>query len=736
MNQKIVYKTLLLMLAIYPAHILAQSRQEIARADSAAEAAVPASMLEGSASTKVLIPKVSTTLRVVAAAPGALDPLSPATNVTGDEILSSAGTYGDFSRYLQVMPGVVWVSDLSNDVLVRGGHPTENLFVVDGVEVPNINHFSLSGSTGGFTSMIDSTAVGSMNMRDDVYDAAYSSRLSSLIEIHTRDLGEARQAGNLSAGIAGAGGLYQRALARKGTLLLTAHRSILNLVTNDIGINGVPTYSNSMARLELNPTDRDTISIFSLSGADSINMTPCPSPDATSIYQTQYSGWRTTGALGWRHNYSPRFTANLAASSSLTNQNIGQQQQIGEVLDSSGNCHTVTLLSTYNEDSRTGLSALNYELRAGLRGWLFSAGVSGKLTTPDDSVTQPNGQLSPFSADTTRSDTVTFQRKFTTGQTAGFIGAEGSLGKRWNLLAGLRAESFAITGSYALDPRVSAAYRLNSRQTLHGSLNISSQLPPVMDMISYPGNRYLQPIQVRQGVLGMRLWQANWGTLDAETYQKSYRREAVSTEYPALMLSNMVDTLGQGFVWLPLTSAGTAQARGLELALRAHWHSRMQLLLSAARSQTTYRALDGIRRNGNYDTPMAATALGNVRLWKNIQLDLRDSASSGRPYTPFDLADSLAQSRGIYDLTRINALRGPLYNRLDLELERRFRVPKGVFDLHAGAENILNRGNLMGYVWLDDCQVSWGTCGNSSGLPIAKADQMGRYPVFSLRYEF
>jgi outer membrane receptor for ferrienterochelin and colicin len=296
-----------------------------------------------------------------------------------------------------------------------------------------------------------------MEMRDDIYDAAYSSRLSSLIEIHTRDLGEARQSGNLSAGIAGVGGLYQRALAHKGSLLLSAHRSILNLVTNDIGINGVPTYTNGMARVELNPTSRDTLSFLSLSGADSINMTPCPSPGATSIYQTQYSGWRTTEAISWRHNYTPQVTSNLIASSSLTRQNISQQQQIGEVIDQSGNCHPVTLLPTYNENSRNGLSALNYELRADLRGWLFSVGASGKLSTPDDSVSQPNGQQSPFSADPTRSDAVTFQRKFSTGQTAAFAETEGSLGKRWKLLAGLRAESFAITGNYALDPRISLA---------------------------------------------------------------------------------------------------------------------------------------------------------------------------------------------------------------------------------------------------------------------------------------
>jgi hypothetical protein len=197
----------------------------------------------------------------------------------------------------------------------------------------------------------------------------------------------------------------------------------------------------------------------------------------------------------------------------------------------------------------------------------------------------------------------------------------------------------------------------------------------------------------------------------------------------------MVDTLGQGFVWLPLTSAGTAQAHGLELALNAHWRNRMQWMVSAARSQTTYRALDGIRRPGNYDIPMAANAMGNLRLPLGIQLDLRESAASGRPYTPFDLADSNAQSRGIYDLARINTLRGQIYNRLDVELERRFRAAKGVFDIHAGAENILNRGNLMGYVWLNDCQQGWG-CSNSSGEPISKVDQMGRYPVFSARYEF
>ena len=104
-------------------------------------------------------------------------------------------------------------------------------------------------------------------------------------------------------------------------------------------------------------------------------------------------------------------------------------------------------------------------------------------------------------------------------------------------------------------------------------------------------------------------------------------------------------------------------------------------------------------------------------------------------YTPFDLTDSNAQSRGIYDLTRINGLRGPIYNRLDLEMERNFHLRHGVLNLHAGAENIFNRGNLMGYMWLDNCAAGL-NCGQGGYEPIEKVDQMGRYPVVSARFEF
>jgi hypothetical protein len=681
------------------------------------------------------VPTATTTLEVTATYQEMHPALAPVPQITGKEIMTSAGTYGDVSRFLQVLPGVVWSSDTSNDVLVRGGHPEENLFVIDGVEFPGISHISLSGSTGGFASMIDATAVSGMEMRPGVYDASYSSRLSSLIDIRTRQLDQEQRDRTMTLGVAGVGGIYQSTMPR-GDYLFSAHRSILNLFTKDGGLDGVPIYSNALERVDLAASDRDQLTLLSLGGADTVLISPCiADSEVTSPYRTHYRGWRETAALTWKHTFNPKVVSDFVAADSLTRQKIGQQVESGIVTVNGYNtCQAAQLDTNYTENSQNQLPRLNYTLRANAGGWLFTMGASGQLQRLNDSVAQPIGQLSPFSASTTATDAVSFHRQFSYGQEAAFLQAEGVLGKRWNLMAGIRGEAFAIDASRVLEPRASILFRLNERQSLHASWNESAQLPPTMDMISYGINHRLPPIEARQSAAGMRIWQNGWGTLDAEGYIKQYRHEPVSTEFPRLMLFNMVDTLGQAFVWLPLTGSGTARSRGLEAVLRAHWGGHANLLLSATRAQASYRALDGVRRRGNYDTPVAINAMTSFHLPWGVMLNSRESYASGIVYTPFDVANSLAQNRGIYDLNRMNGLRGPYYNRLDVELERKFKISSGELNIHAGAENVLNRKNLMGYIWLQEC--GYAGCENSDGLPILKADQMQRYPIFSARFRF
>jgi hypothetical protein len=126
-------------------------------------------------------------------------------HATSQEIQSSAGTYGDFSRYLQLFPGVVFNSDESDDVLVRGGNPIENLYLLDGIEIPNINHIATGATTGGLVSMIDTASIDSIDFQSGGYNASDDERLSSVISIHTREMQNRRPYTEANVGFVGAG---------------------------------------------------------------------------------------------------------------------------------------------------------------------------------------------------------------------------------------------------------------------------------------------------------------------------------------------------------------------------------------------------------------------------------------------------------------------------------------------------------------------------------------------------
>ncbi len=218
----------------------------------------------GHASAPVAMGIVRTTVEVNAHTAGVGDVQTGPQpfHASAGEIMGSAGTFGDFSRYLQLFPGVVFNTDTSDDLLVRGGNPIENLFLVDGFEIPNINHIASEGTTGGLVSMIDTSAVQNLDLYTGGYDARYDERLSSVVDIHTRERGDQESHANAEFGFVGAGGLALMPLPGGGSLLASAHRSMLNLFTNDIGLNGVPIYSNILLSARVNLSAKERSGLF------------------------------------------------------------------------------------------------------------------------------------------------------------------------------------------------------------------------------------------------------------------------------------------------------------------------------------------------------------------------------------------------------------------------------------------------------------------------------------------
>ena len=189
---------------------------------------------------------------------------------TFEEIRRSPGAAGDVSRMLRMLPSTAIQADQRNDLIVRGGSPIENLTVVDNIEIPNINHFSTQGASGGVIGMLNTDLIADVSFSSGGFSAEHGDRLSSVMVVNQREANRAELDGEVAASMAGAGVLFEGPLARgRGAWAVSARRSFLDLVADAIGTGGVvPEYSNvqGMATLDLGSTHQ--IRLLGLGGFD------------------------------------------------------------------------------------------------------------------------------------------------------------------------------------------------------------------------------------------------------------------------------------------------------------------------------------------------------------------------------------------------------------------------------------------------------------------------------------
>jgi TonB-dependent Receptor Plug Domain len=634
--------------------------------------------------------------------------------VSEKEIEESAGTFGDPSRFMQMLPGVVSDNDQYNDFIVRGGNPDETLFLVDNIEVPSINQLALSDTTGGFVSMIDNAAVQKMTLHTDAYDSKYDQRLSSVVEFSTIPEGKTEAHSESELGIAGVGGSRSVPWG-DGSLFVSARRSILNLLTDDIGLNGVPIYSNALIRADRRVDDKNTWWGLSLTGIDSIKIHPSPTdPFETNPYDIHYQGWRNTTGLNWQHVLSARSFGVLSVSNSEQSQNVLEDAQL------------LNEAPIYSEDTRDGVSTLKYDWTLQAKQWLtVTSGIRASLDRLNYRVDQPLGLQNPYSEDPAPLDAMALNRRFAPFSSAAYGQASVLLPHGMKVVGGERLSQWAITGSTIWTPKVLFMTPVLSR-LVHAGYAEYAQLPPNLYLVAFANQQTLKPIRSRQITAGIDVVRSSHVAVSIETYRKRYMDYPVATNYPQLSLANIADTFGQAFLLFPMTSGGLGLAQGAELSVRYKPASGFTVTSAVTYARSWYSGLDGVLRRGNYDIPFVANIAGTLALRRRMVLSSRYSQTSGRPYTPDNLVLSDAQDRDVYDLSMINAARSAAYHRLDFRLEQSRPIGRGVFTWHVGLENALGSSNFYSNQWRP----------RAGDLGVLEQDQMPRFPDGGIKYLF
>ncbi len=651
------------------------------------------------------------------------------------EIFKAAGAQQDVSRYAQTLPGVgIGTNDFRNDIIVRGGSPLENLFVVDNVEIPNINNFANFASAGGTTSILDADLIRDVTFLTGGFPAPYINRTSSVLQIAQREGSRSEFGGRLSLGSAGLGAIVEGPIRKeKGSWVASFKRSFLDAFTDDIGLGGVPVNYNLNVKALYDLSPRDRVWLVNFSGVDSIRLGATekdrePDPDREpelDLLDIRYQGWRTATGVNWQRLLGERGVGLLGVSHSEANvsQTTKDLFKFGLTAPSIPELIEKTPI-LFREDNREAESTVKYDLTAYLPMIdKVQAGGSFKIFRSRYDTEQPFGQDNPYSP-VQNQNPLSLRKSFYTYQSGAYLQSTRNLGSRLNVTWGGRFDDFRILGKGRFSPRAGISYRLADKLSWRGSYGIYYQQPQLLFVEAFPQNKGMNPIRATHVVTGFAYQWSPSIRVTVEAYQKSYSSYPVSTQFPSFSVANSGDTFAVSDLLLPYASAGRGRVRGVEFFVEKRYRERWYGQANVAYSRTRHAGLDGIMRPGTYDYPVIANAVGGYQLTKKWDVSGRLVFLSGKPYTPFDERLSTAQQRGVFDLSRVNAERAPNYLRLDLRVDRTFQVRGKPLLVFFGAQNVTNRRNIA--------QASW-----DRELGVVRFNrQLGFFPLIGLDWKF
>ena len=635
--------------------------------------------------------------------------VSSGVSIQNREIAKTAGTLEDVSRYVSTLPGVVTGSaDFRNDIIVRGGSPLENLFVVDNIEIPNINSFANLASAGGTVSLLDVQLIEDVTFLTGGYPVPYINRLSSVMQVAQREGSRDRFHARATLAYAGAGGVVEGPWARgKGSWIVSARRSFLDLFTDDIGFGGVPVYYSFTGKAVRDFGNFDRIWVTSITGIDStrLGLTENTEPDESlGAFDIRYAGRRNATGFNWQRILGTRGVGllGLTHSSATVDSTVKDLVRSGPIPSelSAGQAIAAGAV-TFRQDSTEDETTIKYDLtiHAGRAGE-YRVGGAQKFFVNHYVTLSPLGYDGPFAV-VPDLNPIDLHERFTATQGSAYIQGTHKFGRRMRVTVGGRFDRYAQFGvsNLRMSPRAGVTVAIAENLSWNASWGIYHQLPVYLFLAAFPENRALIPARSDHWISGLSWTPKRNLRVTLEAYSKRYKDYSVATQFPALSLANVGDTFDVRDILYPMTSAGRGRVHGVELFAEKKFSEKWFGQLNVAYSRARHAGLDGKLRPGAFDRPFAFNAVGGRRIGRKWEVAFRTAYLTGRPYTPFDIDLSESQRRGVFDLDRVNTMRYIPFFTLDLRLDRTFLVREREVVVYAGLQNVTGRRNQTTLLW-------------------------------------
>ena len=605
-------------------------------------------------------------------------------SLSAQEIKSNPGGNFDVSRVIQAFPGVSGtagsVGGYRNDIIIRGGAPNENVYYLDGIEMPSINHFATQGSGGGPTGILNISFIEDVTLYTGAFPAKYDNPLSGILQLKQRKANTQKLDQNFRLGASEAAYTIDGPISKKVSFMASARRSYLQILFQLLKLPIQPSYWDFQYKVDVKLSNKLSFYTLAVGAIDHFTfLNPGTlSPENLFILKTNpfIDQWSYTNGYGLKKSINKGYW-------NLTFSRNRLQNEYNKYEDNQNPSEANRNLKIVSKEAET---KLRFEYNKFINQFSYSFGTMLQYVSFENSVfakIDSSRKIQSASA-------MQFWKYGAFGQAA-----LNMLDNRLSVSLGARIDGNSFTNAgLQFSPRLSASYVLMPQLKFNTAIGSYYKLPS-NTVLGYKDANHnfanLVPyIQCNHLVAGLEYLPAIATRFTLEAFDKQYSNYPIS-QIDGISLANK----GGDFSVLgnePVVANGQGKSRGIEFQFQQKLVKNYFVVLSYTYYKTMFTNLNGSYYAASWDNRHLISFIGGLKLKNNLELGLKFRYQGGAPFTPLDTLASRSvyakTGNSVYDNTKFNQFRLDPFYACDFRIDKKWNYKKWSLDLFMDITNL------------------------------------------------
>jgi len=618
-------------------------------------------------------------------------------SISISEIENNAGANRDVAKIIQSFPGVAAIPGPSrNDIIVRGGASNESRFYIDGVEIPNINHFATQGASGGSNSILNSDFLREVNFYSGAFPASKGNALSSVFDFKQIDGNNEKLKFRSSLGASDLSFTTDGPLTNNSTFIFSIRRSYLRFLFKALGLPFLPTYNDYQLKYRYKINEKNELTIVSIGGLDDSKLdtaikNPTEFQKYILNYLPEYRQWSYTFGAVYKYFtkngfYSIIYSRNMLNNRQIKYLNNNSSTEANRIIDYISR-ETENKLNAENNIQTASEIKINYGIN--LTQGVYSNNTFQKIFF--------NNVL----------DTALYNTKLETFKYGLFIQSSKSFFEhRLDISLGIRTDASTFDSNMSnplnqLSPRFSASYNITEKLSFNFNTGRYFQMPPYTSLgfkdkngIFINKTNNISYISCNHIIGGLTYQPSTTTRYTLEGFVKYYNKYPYSITDSICLANRPADYGVFGNEAVLSTSKG--KAYGIEFLLQSTFKGNTNLIISYTYAISQFEDKFGVLKPSSWDNRHVLVVTANKKFKKNWNTALKWRFAGGLPYTPYDIDRSSLISawdvagRPYYDYNNVNSKRFNSFHQLDIRIDKTFLMKNSSLKFYIDVQNVYN----------------------------------------------